>query len=48
MWCGGMVRCTWSVGELSAGSRPVSFACLFSVTQLWDSACGKQAQKKNG
>lgn len=35
-------------GELSAGSPPVSFPCLFSVTQLLGGACEKQAQKENG
>lgn len=35
-------------GELSAGARPLSFPCLFSVTQLLGGACEKQAQEKNG
>lgn len=35
-------------GELSAGSRPLSFPCLFSVSLLLGGACEKQAQEKNG
>lgn len=33
-------------GDLLAGSCPVSFPCLFSVTQLWN-VCEKQAQNEN-
>lgn len=34
-------------GHLLAGSCPVSFPCLFSVTQLWSGVCEKQAQNEN-
>lgn len=34
-------------GDLLAGSWPVSFPCLFSVTQLWNGVCEEQAQNEN-
>lgn len=43
--CGVMCR---GCGELSAGSHPVSFPCLLSVTELFNGACDKPAQKGNG
>lgn len=43
--CGVMRR---GCGERSAGSRPVPFPRLLSVTQLFNGACEKTAQKENG